>query len=152
MLIRTKLRALDSPSRETVAFTNVAPSERFPSDFPENCPPADAVRASGPVFRIVSQARYTAEDFRSYHDLGRTDGTPCRRRAISVYPTLHAALHRRNLMPYLGDAIAEGAFSEGSGRTKLTDSKSGHVAWWSPWGFDRMKLFRAAHSCPKVEQ
>lgn len=113
----------------------------FPSNWPDNCPPEEAVEASGAVFRIVGASPPGPDDFKSHEELGLPGGSPCRRVAVSVYKTLAHAQHRARLSPNLGTHIVEGAFEPGSGKTRLTHPASGHHAWWSPDEFDRASIF-----------
>ncbi len=120
----------------------------FPTDWPKNCPPSDAADCSGPVFRIVTAKPPGPDDLKSYEELGIQVGSECRRKAVSVYAKLEHALHRQSLSPHLGSFVAVGEFVQGAGKTKLTDERTGHVAWWSPKQFDRASLFKEFVECP----
>lgn len=120
----------------------------FPTSWPNGCPPADAKPAEGPAFRIVSNSPPTAADFLSCFELGTLpDAPPCRRVAVSIFQTREQARHRQRLSPRLGTHTARAVLNPEAGSTKLTDPRTGHLAWWAPEGFARESLFDEVESC-----
>lgn len=120
----------------------------FPATWPENCPPPDAADASGEVFRIVNDDPPSVDDLKSYAELGLLpDASPCRRAAISVYQSRSQACHRLQMSPRLGRGVAAATLAPTHGRMKLTDERSGHIAWWAPEGLDRAQLFSGMKPC-----
>src|SRR5438094_219145 len=91
----------------------------YPSDWPDGCPPKDAIPASGTVFRVVKTKPARTEDFRTQCELGQyPDANPCLRRGLSVLDTKEAAYHQRFLFPKLGRFIAFGDLHPAHGATK----------------------------------
>lgn len=122
---------------------------KFPPDWPDGCPPDDAVDAGGKVYRIVANNLPAADDLKSYEELGTpARGSECRRRAISVFDSKAAARHRLDLSPHLGIAVAKATLSPEHGKQKLTSRQSGHIAWWCAEGVDRVALFTEVEPCP----
>lgn len=116
---------------------------RFPADWPENCPPNDAVDADGIVFRIVKAKPVTADDMASHHETGKLLKAPaCLRCGLSVFREIQETLHQRQLFPKLGNLIAIATLQATHGKTKLTDGKQPtHTTWWPFEGIDRASLF-----------
>lgn len=120
----------------------------FPKDWPDDCPPDDAVHAGGDVFRIVSDNPPTEDDLKSYAELGiQARGSQCRRRAISVFESFGKARHRLRMSPRLGTAVARATLSAEHGKQKLTNAQSGHIAWWCADGVDRSSMFNEVTAC-----
>jgi hypothetical protein len=121
---------------------------KYPPDWPENCPPQDATPAGGDLYRIVSSNPPRIDDLESYEELGTpARGSECRRRAISVFETREMACHRLRYSPYLGSAVAKGTLDATHGKLKLTNAKSGHIAWWCPVEVKRVELFGEVEPC-----
>ena len=116
---------------------------KFPSNWPENCPPSDAVDASGIVFRIVKYSPPMADDFATHYETGRLPkAPPCLRCGLSVFREKHDAVHQRELMPRLGKLIAEANLRPEHGKTKLTSGmRPTHTTWWPHEEVDRAALF-----------
>jgi hypothetical protein len=104
----------------------------FPTDWPEECPPDDAVDALGIVYRITKNNPPTAADMLSHHETGRIPtGPPCIRCGLSIFRTQEDALHQQSLMPRLGKVIAEGNLRPEHGKMKLTQGRQPtHTTWW----------------------
>lgn len=115
----------------------------FPSTWPANCPPRDAVDADGDVFRIVDHDPPATGDFASHMETGKLPKAPaCLRCGLSVFRELRDAVHQRTLFPRLGRWIAKGTLAMDHGRTKLTTGKlPTHTTWWACEGVDRAALF-----------
>lgn len=120
----------------------------FPAAWPTNCPPPDAGDASGEVFRIVNDDPPSEQDLKSYAELGLLpDANACRRTAVSVFPSHAQACHRLQMSPRLGRGVASATLVPAHGKMKLTDDRSGHIAWWAPEGLDRVHLFGGMKPC-----
>jgi hypothetical protein len=115
----------------------------FPSDWPDDCPPADAVDAEGCVYRIVKHDVPKDEDFQSHHETGRLrNAHPCLRCGLSVFRDIQDAIHQKQLFPKLGEWIARGALKAEHGMTKVTPTRlPTHTTWWPYSGVQRKSLF-----------
>jgi hypothetical protein len=114
----------------------------FPEDW-YDCPPADAVDATGVVFRIVDHEPPRAADFVTHFEAGKLPkADPCLRRGLSVFRELGDAVHQRRLLPKLGRLVAQGVLRAEHGKTKLTTGRQPtHTTWWSYAAVDRASLF-----------
>lgn len=114
---------------------------QFPSDWPESCPPGDAVDADGEVFRIVSRVPLAAEDFLTSFENGAfPHRPPCLRCGLSVHQILSDAIHTRTKYPKLGSRIARATLAKDFGKMKPTGAGS-HITWWVYKGVNRAGLF-----------
>jgi hypothetical protein len=122
----------------------------FPTDWPTDCPPRDAVSASGHVFRIVKQAPPAADDFVTHHEAGTyRKAPPCLRAGLSVFRTLDDAVHQRELFPALGEHIARGSLAAHHGKTKLTQGRQpSHTTWWPHVAVTRAAGFSVVRETP----
>jgi hypothetical protein len=115
----------------------------FPQDWPNDCPPPDAVAAAGEVFRLVKTNPPTAADLASHRETGRLpNAPPCLRCGLSVFRDVQDAVHQQRLIPKLGRWIARGTLSVEHGQTKQTPSQQPtHTTWWAYEGINRAALF-----------
>ena len=116
---------------------------RFPTEWPANCPPADAVEGPLTVFRAVKDFPNDHDEFKSASETGKhKNACPCQRLGISVQETLRDALHHREAYPYRGNIIV-GVIGREHGNAKATPTKkqSGHWTWWPSEGLDRTSIF-----------
>lgn len=118
-------------------------SFHFPTDWPANCPPQDAIDADGVVFRLVRNDPPQHKDLESHHESGRIPkAPPCLRCGLSVFRELRDAAHLRHLMPKLGKWIAQATLQANHGKTKLTKGQQPtHTTWWAYDGVQRSTLF-----------
>jgi hypothetical protein len=116
---------------------------RFPSDWPENCPPADALDADGTVYRLVRHEPPQDSDLATHRELGRLPQAPsCLRCGISVFRELRDAVHQRQVFPKLGNLIAKTTLQADHGKTRLTEGRQPtHTTWWAYAGVNRASLF-----------
>jgi hypothetical protein len=116
---------------------------QFPETWPANCPPPDAVDASGKVFRVVRNDPPVADDLASHSETGKLLNAPaCLRCGLSTFRDFRDAVHQRLLLPKLGDWIAHATLAEEHGKTKLTSGKQPtHTTWWAYEGVNRASLF-----------
>lgn len=120
---------------------------KFPGDWQEGCPPADAVDADGEFFRVVKQNPCVADDFKTHAEMGsQRKACPCLRVGLSVLADIEHARHYRDKYPSLGNMIASGKLSSDHGRIKA--GKNGHVTWWSYSGVLRHSLFSIVTDLP----
>lgn len=119
---------------------------KFPTIWPPDCPPEDAVPAAGRVFRLVHGNPPHSADFITHFESGRLPKAPsCLRAGLSLFRELQDAVHQRLLFPRLGELIAQAVLKEADGKTKLTEGRlPSHTAWWSYEGVVRESLFSIA--------
>ncbi len=116
----------------------------FPADWPQGCPPPDAVDACGDVFRNVKTIPPTIEDFTSHAERGTCLKAPqCLRVGLSVFQRALDAMHNAELFPRLGEHVAKATLAPSHGKTKATPSKDkpSHTTWWPYADIDRAALF-----------
>jgi hypothetical protein len=118
----------------------------FPETWPNDCPPADAIDASGVVFRIVKNKPPLPEDFVTHFEADKLrNADPCLRCGLSVFQEIGDAVHQRWLLPKLGRLIARGTLRTDHGKTKLTPGKQpSHTTWWPYTEVDRASIFSIA--------
>jgi hypothetical protein len=116
---------------------------KFSEQWPPNCPPNDAIDASGIVYRLVNHDPPQSDDFQTHFETGKLPkGPPCMRCGLSVFRTLHDAVHLRKLFSRLGKWIAMATLSTLQRKTKLTSgSQPTHTTWWVYDGVERASLF-----------
>lgn len=122
---------------------------RFPTDWPADCPPQAAQEANQAVFRLVKEEPPSAGDLASHHETGKLPGAcPCLRCGLSVLPSLDDALHQRDLMPKLGDHIAQAQLQPMHGKTQHTPSRRlpAHLTWWPAVALERHTIFQIVDS------
>lgn len=115
----------------------------FPKNWPNDCPPLDAIDAAGNVFRIAKHNPPTDIDFATHMETGKLKSAPeCLRCGLSVFREFRDAMHQRRLMPKLGQWIARATLAAEHGKTKLTSGQQPtHTTWWAYEGVDRVDLF-----------
>lgn len=118
----------------------------FPTDWPPGCPPADTKDTSGVFYRIVKTSPPTADDFRTFHEMGkRLRGAlpcPCMPYGLSVFPNREDAAWMTRVMPKLGNHLARGVLEAGNGPSKLTPGqRPSHTTWWPSCECDRSGCF-----------
>jgi hypothetical protein len=115
----------------------------FPEGWPNDCPPAEAIDASGMIFRIVNREPPAPEDFVSHFEAGKLPkAPPCLRCGLSVFQELGDAIHQRRLLPKLGRLIARGEVFAQHGKIKLATGKQPtHTTWWAYRDVNRASLF-----------
>jgi hypothetical protein len=119
----------------------------FPGSWPADCPPADALAASGVVFRIIKSGPPSADDFLSYRELGKLDERrPCECVGLSVFFDLADAQHYADKYPYVGTLVAKAKLEAIHGRLKSTPRTFGkrtfsHATWWPFEGVERHSIF-----------
>jgi hypothetical protein len=122
----------------------------WPDDFPESCPPQQAEKATGQVFRLVAQTQPAEDDFRSVYRLNPSrfsradDEAVCRAMGLSTFDEQEdAETTRRTLGPFKNHKIAVGTIDD-SGLMLATPSQNSpsHRTWWPANGDTQWKTFR----------
>lgn len=119
----------------------------FPGWFVQDCPPSDAVEASGTIYRFVAEFPINPEEFRSYHERDELPHAPaCLRCGLSVFRRvedirglllhLWKAYPKRSYGPY----VVKRDLTAADGVTKET-GKHGHRTWWAHEGVERHASF-----------
>ena len=116
---------------------------KFPDSWPTNCPPPEATDANGAVFRLVKHDPPQASDTASHWEAGKLPKAPaCLRCGLSVFREIRDAVHQRQLLPKLGNWIAQATLLPEHGKTKLTEGRQpSHTTWWAYEGVNRASLF-----------
>jgi hypothetical protein len=122
----------------------------FPQDWPSGCPSPDTPDAAGTVFRIVKGDPVTAGDMLSHHEMGKLPrADPCLRCGLSVFQELEDAQNQQQLLPKLGDKIAQAQLEAEHGKACLTKGQQPtHTTWWPYEGVDRASLFVIVQEVP----
>lgn len=109
----------------------------WPTDFPNQCPPEDAVASHDTFYRLVDSDQVSEQDFWSYRQLldagverpRKTHPDPCMAVGVSVFDTPENANRVRGAFGALrSKRVAAGGLG-GSGVVKQTGRK-GHHTWW----------------------
>jgi hypothetical protein len=118
---------------------------RFPEGWPTDCPPPASLEADGVFFRTINGQAPAAEDFLTYHELGKkvSKKQKCEACGISLMASLEDAIHHRDVVPGIRRFIASGRLSPNHGRTLLTPMGNypSHTTWWPFEAVDRAALF-----------
>jgi hypothetical protein len=142
----------DPPPEATAAVAvNGSPareSERqYPTEWGTECPPDDAVTASGVVFRRVSNNPAIADDFCSYIESGHSVSAArlCEARGLSVFLLLQDAKAYADRYPDGGTLIAEAGLDADDGKMKSTPRfGNSHTTWWPFHNKNRHDKFRVS--------
>lgn len=116
---------------------------KFPDNWPESCPPPDALPAQGLYFRVTRGNPPTADDFKSYSELGKAPSSPpCLRVGLSLLKSLDDAIHQTGLFPKIGKIIYSANLEPQDGKCKQTKGTlPSHATWWPFESVDRAPLF-----------
>jgi len=104
----------------------------YPTHYPKDCPPNNAVPVSGDTYRFTDRAIPKEKDFKSYYELGRED--TCQARGLSVYITLEDCIIAAKAVPALKRKhIAKAELLQNHGVIAPTPSKNNynHNTFWS---------------------
>ena len=120
----------------------------FPAEWPDNCPPIEAISADLIVYRIAKTSPPTPDDFVTYREMKKPDhGRPCDAAALSVFTNKDDAKHYSDKYQYLGEFIATGKLGPTHGkimrnpRTLRGGKIVAHASWWAYLDVDRCALF-----------
>ena len=108
----------------------------WPDWYPENCPPSDAVAASGVVYRLVKGPEVAESDFTPLYQQSPSrvrDGLVCMASGLSTYrDQADADYLRRNVRAFRQHLIAAGTI-DGAGQELATPrDDNSHVPRWVP--------------------
>ena len=119
----------------------------FPEWFVPDCPPVDALDASGEIYCFARTIPVEPSEFRSYHEKGgRPNAAPCQRCGLSVF---RKAEDVRQLLRHLGRShpgkefgphIVKRDLTPADGKIKPTGG-IGHHTWWAYEGVERHASF-----------
>lgn len=121
---------------------------KWPSFYPEGCPPADAPDASGEVYRLVKSNPPESGDFVSFAEESPARfGENCKGCGLSVFTSKRDAeqlLNRVQGLRVLGKFVAIATLDESHGKLKPTPTRvrQSHHTWWSPVGIIHATLFK----------
>ena len=127
-------------------------SWNWPPDFPDDCPPEDAVPANGVYYRIVKTNTPQSSDFVSIRhkdpdraDLAIANGleTPCTTIGISVFEEKDEAVRRARKYRRLGSMLARVTLTPDTGKILHTPRPRGggsHHTWWPVHGLDPVSV------------
>jgi len=119
----------------------------FPSDWPGDCPPSDAIPSNVTVYRVVKTSPPSQEDFLTYREMKKPDnGRPCDAASLSVFTNPEDAHHYSEKYPHLGELIASASLTPSHGKfapspRKVRGRVLAHASWWAYTGVDRCSLF-----------
>lgn len=113
---------------------------RWPTDYPENCPPEEASPANGIYYYIVKSDPPQAGDFVSLYHRNRElalrrvrNGivTQCQTMGLSIFTDQSDAVARARQYAGIGDKIAELALGPDAGTILPTPrGRDSHHTWW----------------------
>lgn len=113
--------------------------KKWPSHFPVNCPPVDAIAGEIEVYRLVDSDPPNKKDFLSYYELGRKYNNLMLACGLSCYSDHKHAVEQANLLvnsPYykkkkFSKKIAKGKTQPSCGVYKRTPSQfPSHITYW----------------------
>jgi hypothetical protein len=120
--------------------------EEFPflydSEWPKDCPPADAESGPFQCFRAV-KAFPDPNEFRSSYESNLFKNVcPCRRRGLSILSSLEAAEHHQELFKDRKVIVTANLLPEhGVVKATPTRDQPNHYTWWPPNGLNRLAPF-----------
>jgi hypothetical protein len=118
----------------------------FPSNYPQNCPPQNAVDADIVVYRTVANDPPLAGDFQSYVEAGKVKKRPkCNDHSVSVMRSKEDAVHHREVFGgnIGGKFIAVGTLLPAHGKTEGSSYGNfpSHTDWWPYENVQRHTVF-----------
>ncbi len=121
-------------------------SWNWPADFPEDCPPEQAISADGTYYRIVRNDPPEPSDFVSVYHLDRRRAevvirngrrTQCETMGLSVYADRNDAAACARRFKNIGDKIARVTLTPESGKILKTEGGyPSHYTWWKELSFE----------------
>jgi len=116
---------------------------QFPSDWPDECPPVDAVIPHGDFFRAIPEETPKKEHFYNSEEDGKFLAAPrCKRLAISMLKTWESAKHHLELFTHKKNwFVAKVNLNDKHGKIKDSPSQKQpeHVSWWAFEGVEKEK-------------
>lgn len=124
-----------------------ADEPKWPSRFPNNCPPLHATAASGVVYRFVERDPPTTQDFQSLYETRPAQqygGKRCQAFGLSVFrdPRDLERLRTR-VRAYDTSLVASASLANVHGLLSPTPTRGGssHHTWWVPLGVRAASVF-----------
>ena len=119
---------------------------RWPADFPEDCPPAEAAPADGIYYRIVKNDPPELHDFMPLYHLNRgladarihsDRATQCETMGLSIFADASDAIQLANRISSLGNKIARLKLGPDAGVILPTPREGdSHHTWWQPYSYN----------------
>ena len=126
-----------------------------PDDFPEDCPPEQALPANGAYYRIVKGNPPTSHDFDSaYHqnpsraerEIERGRRTRCETMGLSVFSDQRHAIQCASQYPRIGTMISLVTLTNEAGKVLRTGGQfDSHHTWWKSLDFDPITVAQVVH-------
>lgn len=135
-------------------------SWNWSADYPDDCPPEDAVPADGVYYRIVKNDPPQSSDYVPirYKDPKRADlaiavghETPCTTIGLSVFGLKDEAIGWATRYSGIGNMIASVTLTPLMGKVLHTPRPKGgvsHHTWWPVRGFDPVRVSLVETSLP----
>jgi hypothetical protein len=119
------------------------------ANFPDHCPPQDAIKGSFRVYRFLQGNEITSSDFLTVRDKAPDRKFPeiekeCRACSLSVFTDRDEVLSLQRRVPRWRKSIAIGQLEVTSGKLKHTPSpqtNNSHHSWWMPTDVIAVDLF-----------
>lgn len=113
----------------------------WPLHYPEQCPPTDAYKYQGRIFRFTNRTHASVKDFTSHYERKPNENweDPCQARGLSVVNCLVGLKEMRKSVPALRrKKICEAVISTDEGVIADTPSNSSkrHKTWWLPMSLE----------------
>lgn len=108
----------------------------WPDDYPESCPPPNAIEMSGTVYRFINGANPAERDFQSHYERQPDKSwgeEACKARGLSILRTTADCGDMRKAIPALRKkriAMATVTTAVGLLATTPSISCNGHCTWW----------------------
>jgi hypothetical protein len=119
-------------------------NRKFPADWPENCPPEDAVDANIEVFGCSKEFPPGKKDFKTAYEKNyKPDADPCLRRGLSVSITYEDAKKICEMFPRINKHIVSAQLTPGDGKIKKTKGPvPSHHTFWKYGNLSFLEIFR----------
>ena len=136
-------------------MVNSLVSYTWPADFPEDCPPEQALPADGTYYRIVKTDPPESSDFVSmYHqDRNRAEDairrgrrTLCETMGLSFFADIGQAVQCAGRYRRMGKKIETVTLTPNAGKALETPSEfPSHHTWWREERFDPTRYAQVVH-------
>ena len=131
-------------------------SWNWPTEFPEDCPPTQALAANGSYYRIVKSDTRGRDDFvplyvqskrRAELEVRKGRRTLCETFGLSVFSDRNDAVQCASQYPNIGNMIANVNPTSSCGKILHTGGRfASHYTWWIVEGFDPTTVVSEVHS------
>lgn len=117
----------------------------WPDHFPENCPPEEAIPASGLVYRLLKDDHIQPWDFLSHRERFPNKNfflPECQVCGLSVYLDIEGVRKmQRRVSSMRGKKLCYGTLTPEMGAMKPTGHEISHRTWWPTKECDRSAPF-----------